>query len=166
VPSADLNGARARPLEGQRLAEPFERLRDAADAHERRTGAPPRVFLASLGPLAVNSARSMWTQNFLAAGGIEAIRTDGFSDTVALGRAFADSGARVACLCSSDEVYAELGEAAAGALKAAGAARVYVAGRPKGQDAALKAAGVDVCILAGSDAIEVLTELHRALDVR
>ena len=36
----------------RRLAEPFERLRDRAAAHEESTGAAPTVFLATLGPLA------------------------------------------------------------------------------------------------------------------
>ena len=39
------------------------------------------------------------------------------------GKAFADSGAAIACICSSDQVYAELGEATAGVLKTAGASR-------------------------------------------
>ena len=49
----------------------------------------------------------------------------------------------VACICSSDQVYAELAEATAGALKQASARQVLLAGRPKDQEAALKAAGVD-----------------------
>lgn len=165
VPSADLNGARTPPLPAERLAEPFERLRDAADAFAARTGAPPRVFLAALGPLAVHAARATWITNFLAAGGIAAIATPGFTATADLGRAFADSGAGIACLCSSDEVYGELGEAAAGVLKAAGAAQVWLAGRPKAQEAALQAAGVDDFIFAGCDALAVLARLHRALGI-
>ena len=50
-------------------------------------------------------------------------------------------------------------------LKAAGATRVLLAGRPKEQDA-LKAAGVDEFIFAGGDAIATLTRLHDALGVR
>lgn len=165
VPSADLNGERARPLAVTRLAEPFEHLRDRADTHAAKTGAPPRVFLASLGPLAVHSTRTTWIANFLAAGGIDAIKTDGFAETPAVGRAFADSGARIACLCSSDQVYGELGEAAAGVLKAAGATTVLLAGRPREQEAALKSAGVDEFIYAGADAVAILDRLHKLLGV-
>ncbi len=165
VPSADLNGARVKPLQPQRLAEPFERLRDQADRAAKPSSKPPRVFLASLGPLAVHSTRSTWTANFLAAGGIDVMASEGFTETPALGRAFAESGASIACLCSSDEVYAELGEAAAGVLKQAGATAVYLAGRPREHEAALKAAGVDAFIFAGADAIAVLTQLHAALGV-
>lgn len=153
------------PLPARRLAEPFERLRDAADAHRSRTGRSPRVFLASLGDLAAHSARTTWMRNFLAAGGIEAI---GGTDILAsgdAGRLFAESGASIACLCSSDATYAELAEASAGALKAAGAKHVLLAGRPRDQEAALKAAGVDGFVYAGIDAVEVLTRLQADLGV-
>ena len=165
VPSAALNGARVRPVAVQRLAEPFEALRDAADAFEARNTEKPRVFLASLGPLAVHAARTTWIRNFLAAGGIEALGDDGHTNSADVGAAFAASGARVAYLCSSDDVYAELGEATASLLKTAGAARVYLAGRPKGQEAALQSAGVDEFIFAGGDTIQTLTALHKVLDV-
>jgi len=165
VLSADLNGIRTRPLAITRLAEPFERLRDRADAHAARTGAPPRIFLACLGPLAVHSTRATWIGNFLAAGGIEAVKSEVFTETAAVGRAFADSGAAIACLCSSDQVYGELGEAAAGVLRAAGAKTVLLAGRPRDQEAALKAAGVDEFIFAGADTVAVLDRLQKLLGV-
>ena len=66
-------GTSVAPLHPRRLAEPFERLRDASDAHLASTGKRPQVFLASLGDLAAHSARSTWARNFLAAGGIEAV---------------------------------------------------------------------------------------------
>ena len=72
----------------------------------------------------------------------------------------------IACIASSDQVYAELAEATAGALKAAGATHVLLAGRPKAQEAALKAAGVDTFIFAGCDAVATLSSLHEALGVR
>jgi methylmalonyl-CoA mutase len=158
-------GTSVAALPPRRLAEPFERLRDAAEAHAARTGKPPQVFLANLGELAAYSARATWIRNYLAAGGIEAVGEAGFHNSADAGKAFADSGAAIACICGSDEVYAELAEAVAGALKAAGAARVLLAGRPKEQ-AALEAAGVDDFIFAEGDAIAMLTRLHEALDVR
>ena len=103
-------------LPALRLADPFEELRDAADAFAARTGAPPRVFLVNLGDLAAHSARASWMRNFLASGGIEAVASEPLHSSVEAGKAFADSGARIACICSSDAVYAELAEATAGAL--------------------------------------------------
>ena len=124
------------------------------------------MFLAALGELAVHSARATWIRNFLAAGGIEAIAGEPLHNSADAGKAFADSGASVACICSADKVYAELGEATAGVLKQAGARQVLLAGRPKEQEAALKAAGVDTFIFAGGDAIATLTKLHEVLGVR
>ncbi|HEY1246419.1 MAG TPA: methylmalonyl-CoA mutase family protein [Hyphomicrobiaceae bacterium] len=153
------------PLAPRRLAEPFEALRDAADAHRTRTGKPPQVFLACLGDLAVHAARSTWMRNYLAAGGIEAVASAPIHNSGDAGAAFAASGTRIACICSSDQVYAELAEAAAGALKQAGAAQVLLAGRPKDQEAALRAAGVDAFISAGADAVATLTKLHEAMGI-
>ncbi len=158
--SADLKGARARPLDHFFPAAPFEALRDAAD--KTNFG---KVFLASLGDLAGHAARSTWIRNFLAAGGIDVIATDGFTDSKDLGTAFAESGATVACICGPDQEYERLGEAAAGILKQAGAARVYLAGRPKAQDADLRAAGVDEFIHAGCNMIDVLQDVHAALGI-
>lgn len=166
VPSADLNGARVRPLVLRRDGEPFEKLRDAADQHKARTGVPPRVFLASLGPLAVNATRTTWIRNFLAAGGIEGVGNGSYLTSAEAGQAFAQAGATVACLCSADDVYAELGEATAALLKTAGAKRVYLAGRPKDLEAVLKSAGVDDFLFAGMDAVATLRSLQEVLDVR
>jgi methylmalonyl-CoA mutase len=163
--SADLNGAKVRPLVLERVAAPFEALRDKADAFEAKTGARPRVFLASLGPLAVNATRSTWIKNFLAAGGIEGVGGESYLTSTDAGKGFTESGATVACLCSSDDVYGELGEATASLLKTAGAEHVCLAGRPKEQEAALKAAGVDMMLFAGMDAVAALTSLQKALGV-
>ena len=165
APAVTADALSVTPLALRRLSAPFDALRDAADAFAARTGTPPRVHLAALGDLAVHSARTTWMRNFLAAGGIEAIGGEGAHNSADAGRLFAESGASVACLCSSDSTYGELGEAAASALKAAGATTVLLAGRPKEQEPALKAAGVDMLIYAGIDAVETLTALHKALGV-
>ncbi len=150
----------ARPLLAYRLAEPFERLRDAAD----RLPTPPVVFLANLGTHADHSPRSVWIANLLAAGGIGVIASDPLTNSADAGRAFAESGATIACLCASDEVYGELGEATAMAVKGAGAVRVYLAGRTGAQEAALKAAGVDGFWFAGQDAVTILGRLQTGLN--
>jgi methylmalonyl-CoA mutase len=158
-------GASVVPLAPRRLAAPFEALRDNADAHQAKTGKRPQVFLAALGDLAVHTTRATWMINFLAAGGIEAIASEPLTNSADAGKAFAASGASVACLCSSDQVYDELGEATASVLKQAGAKQVLLAGRSKEQEAALKAAGVDTFVFAGGDAIAALTRLHEVLGV-
>ena len=149
----------ARPLSAHRLAEPFERLRDVADA----AATQPNVFLAALGTNADHSARSMWISSLLATGGIGVIAGEGITNSADAGRAFADSGAKVAFVCSSDQVYGELAEAAAMALKGAGATHVYLAGRPGSNEAHLTAAGIDGFVYASQDAIAFLTKLQTQL---
>jgi methylmalonyl-CoA mutase len=160
---ADLNGAMARPLRFERLAEPFERLRDAADIHQRRTGQPLRVFMASLGPQAEHGVRTTWVQNFLAAGGIDAPTGEDYSNSAKAAAAFAASDTTVAVITGSDQTYAELAEATAMTLKGAGAKRVYLAGRPGALEAALKSAGVDGFLFPGQDAVAELGGLHEGL---
>jgi methylmalonyl-CoA mutase len=145
-----------------RLAEPFERLRDASDKALASSGARPKIFLANLGTAADFTARATFTKNFFEAGGIEAISSDGFKSHEEMIAAYKSSGARLACLCSSDAVYEREAVDAARALKAAGATHIYLAGRPKEQDA-LKAAGVGSFIFAGGNVFAVLTEAHRVL---
>jgi methylmalonyl-CoA mutase len=165
VLSADLKGAQATPVPLHRLSAPFDALREAADAFARKTGHPPKVFLASLGSLAMHSARSTWAKNFLAAGGIEAIASDGFKEAGEAAKAFANGGTTVACIASSDQIYADQAESTANALKAAGARHVLLAGRPANREAALRAAGVDGFIYAGCDVIEALGSLQSILGV-
>ena len=80
--------------------------------------------------------------------------------------AFKSSGARLACLCASDEVYAREAAEAAKALKTAGADPVYLAGRPGDQEATLKAAGVHDFIYAGGDVLAPLQALYDRLKLR
>ncbi len=153
------------PLAEFRSAAPFEALRDAADASATATGKVPTVYLACLGPLSAHAARATWIANFLAAGGIATAQSPPLLQSADAGRAFSESGANVACICGSDETYGDLGEATASLLKTAGAAHVYLAGRPKDQEAALKAAGVGRFIFAGSDMIDVLSAIHADLGI-
>jgi methylmalonyl-CoA mutase len=143
-----------------RLAEPFEQLRDAADAHAAKTGARPRVFLASLGTASDFTARTTFAKNFFEAGGIEAVTSDGFSNTEDLVAAFKASGIRLACLCSSNDVYAKEAVAAATALAKAGASHSYLAGRGGELENALKAAGVGTFIYSGCDMLATLRVAH------
>ncbi len=166
APVATGGGAvRIKPLDVARLAERFEAFRDAADAHAARTGAPATVFLVCLGDLATYGARATWISNFLAAGGIASAQSEPLGTAEAAAAAYAASGAAIACLCAADGVYADIGAAAATALKSAGARHVYLAGRPKDAEAALTAAGVDGFIYAGGDALATLAGLHKALGI-
>jgi methylmalonyl-CoA mutase len=83
------------------------------------------------------------------------------TDFAALAAAFRASGAVLACLCSSDNIYARQAAAAAKALQAADARHIYLAGRPGEREAALRAAGVNDFVFAGGDALATLQEAYR-----
>ncbi len=157
-------------LAAVRLAEPFEALRDASDRVLAETGVRPCVFLAALGKPSDFLARATFAKNFFEAGGIECVEFappvpmgQVSTETAALAEAFKASGAMLACLCSSDAVYAAEAIAAAEALKGAGARHIYLAGRPRELEAALKEAGIGSFIFAGSDALALLVEAHALL---
>jgi len=127
-----------------RYADDFEALRDRADAAAER----PRVFLATLGPLAAHSARTGFAANLFQAGGIECVTGPPAE--------YAAAGTPVACLCSSDAIYAQEAAGAAAELRAAGATLVWLAGK-----AAVD--GVDGAVFAGCDALDVLRSTLRTL---
>jgi methylmalonyl-CoA mutase len=125
-------------------------------------GTRPAVFLANLGSLATFTPRAMFAKNFFAAGGIAAIDNDGFDTPQKAADAFKQSGAKLACICSSDAVYDEKALATARALADAGAKAIYLAGRPREEEAELRQAGVTDFIYRGCDAPRVLQDAqHR-----
>ena len=128
-----------------RVAEPFERLREAAE----RTGA--RVFLA--GP---RSARLDFARETFEAAGVATVAGDGFDDIARLVEGFRSSGAALACLCGTDEDYGRHAESFAAALKGAGAKAVYLVGR----EAAWS--GIDGFLYAGADLVAALEVALRA----
>lgn len=147
-----------------RLAAPFERLRDRSDEVLKARGARPTIFLANLGTAADFTARATFVRSLFETGGIEAVDTSGGNDPGALAAAFRASGAQLACLCSSDKVYADRATEGAKALQAAGAKHIYLAGRPGEQEAALRAAGVSDFVFAGGDALTMLQQAWRRME--
>jgi methylmalonyl-CoA mutase len=162
LPKEHVAAVTATPLPRMRLAEPYEALRGKSDAVLAKTGARPKVFLANLGKLSDFTARATFAKNFYEAGGIEAIGNDGFPDRAAMLAAFKASGARLACLCSSDKVYETEAAGAAQALTAAGAT-VHLAGRPGEHEAAWRQAGVKSFAYVGCDVLSTLRAAHDSL---
>jgi methylmalonyl-CoA mutase len=161
APKFEFTGeAIAPPLAPMRLSEPFERLRDAADALASAR-ARPSVFLAAIG--SATARRVGFARELFEAGGLAASTGPGVASAAESAAQFASSGARVACLCGADEAYLAHAESFARALKRTGAAEVWLAGKPGDQEAAWRAAGIDGFIFAGCDAIEANAALLRAL---
>lgn len=117
------------------------------------------MFLAALGPASAHTARASFAANLFQAGGIEPVHDPVSVDATTAAAAFKASGATVACLCSSDALYAEQGSAVAGVLGPAGARQVFLAGRPG------EYPGVDAYVFAGSDVVAVLSSLLDRMDV-
>ena len=140
---ASAEGVRFEPLTLHRLAEDFEAQRARADAMATR----PVIYLAALGTPAQSTARSTFAKNFFEAAGIATLAGDV--------EGFAASGAELACLCSTDPVYSDQGAAAVEILRAAGARRIFLAGR------GARVPGVDEEIGIGVDVLDVLS---RTLD--
>jgi methylmalonyl-CoA mutase len=147
---------RASALRRIRLAEPFERLRDRSDAYLATHGTRPKVFLACLGRPADFNARASFAKSLFEAGGIEAVEAS--DDNLA--KRFADSGTAIACLCSSDKVYAREAVEAAKALAAAGAKHIYLAGKPGADRAALEDAGIRTFLHQGCDTLAILNAAY------
>ncbi|MGZ4607276.1 MAG: methylmalonyl-CoA mutase subunit beta [Blastococcus sp.] len=133
-----------------RAAQAFEELRDRAAAAED----PPRVYLATIGPIARHTARASFAGNLFQAGGLETPSGDGADG-------FAEAGTTVACICGTDKDYAGSAAGLAAELRKDGATQVWLAGKP-----ALEIDGVDGYVHAGCDALEVLRTVHDELGAK
>lgn len=145
-------------LPAHRLAEGFEKLRDAADAYKDANGTFPQIFSANMGAIAKHTARATFAKNFFEAGGIQTVSNNGFATADDAVAAFKESGAKIAVLCGSDDQYQELATTFATALKTAGATKVFLAGRGEFD-------GVDQAVGMGSDVLATLQDLHTVLGV-
>ncbi|WP_026239813.1 methylmalonyl-CoA mutase subunit beta [Parafrankia discariae] len=134
----------------------YEALRARSDAHTAATGARPAVFLATLGGASAFTARATFAANLFQAGGLATPDSGTGTDPAAIAAAFTASGAKVACLCSGDKVYAEWAAPVAEALRAAGAARIWLAGKAGPRAETDAAAGVSGYVFTGCNAVEVL----------
>ena len=111
-------------LSMKRAATDFEALRLATEAATNR----PKVFMLTIGNLAMRLARAQFSTNFFGCAGYEIIDNLGF-DTVQQGvDAALEKGADVIVLCSSDDEYATLAPEAFKYLD--GRAEFVVAGAP------------------------------------
>ena len=143
-------------LHGTRAASDFEALR----LETERSGKRPRVFMLTIGNLAMRIARSQFSSNFFACAGYEIIDNLGF-DTVQQGiDAAMEKKADIVVLCSSDDEYATLAPEAFKALD--GRAEFVVAGNPACTEQ-LQAAGITQFIHVRSNVLETLKAFNAKL---
>ncbi|HLP61138.1 MAG TPA: methylmalonyl-CoA mutase family protein [Candidatus Deferrimicrobium sp.] len=155
-----------KPFHLHRAAGMFEELRDAVAAFEVKTGAKPKLFLATMGSMSQHKARADFSRGFFEVGGFDVIYPAGFETTQAAVDAALGSGAPVVVICSTDETYPELVPPITRGLKEKNpAVRVVLAGFPKDQVEAHKQAGVDGFIYLGADVVAILSDLLKNIGV-
>ena len=138
-------------------------MRDRSDDYLARTGERPKVLLACLGRASDFTARASFAKSLFEAGGIEAVAAQGIKSAEDLGKTFAKSGAKLACLCSSDKVYANEAVGAAKALTASGASHIYLAGKPGDHAKAWEEAGIGTFLYQGCDTLGLLQDAYERL---
>ncbi len=149
-----------------RAAVGFERLRGAVEAWARKSGARPKIFLATMGPAKQHKARADFARGLLEVAGFEVVVPRGFATPDEAVAAAVESGAGAVCLCSTDDTYPALVPPLIQGLRAARPGlTVILAGYPPEQVEAHKAAGVDEFIHLRASAIEVLTAIAKRLGV-
>jgi len=121
------------------------------------------VLLACLGRASDFTARASFAKSLFEAGGIEAVAAQGIKSAEDLGKTFAKSGAKLACLCSSDKVYASEAVGAAKALAASGASHIYHAGKPGDHAKAWEEAGIGTFLYQGCDTLGLLQDAYERL---
>lgn len=143
-------------LSKKRAASDFEALRLATEAASNR----PKVFMLTIGNLAMRLARAQFSTNFFGCAGYEIIDNLGF-DTVQEGvDAALEKGADVIVLCSSDDEYATLAPEAFKYLD--GRAMFVVAGAPACMEE-LQAAGINDFIHVRCNVLETLQSFNAKL---
>lgn len=153
-------GERVTPLDRGRLAAPFEALRARGEAL-----GSPKVALVAFGTASEVRPRVEYARAYFPVGGFEVIEVEATEELQVAAARFANSGARVAVICGADARYATAVPELVPGLRAAGARVIVLAGRPKDLWEALAAAGVDVFIAAGADALAALGAVQERLEV-
>ena len=154
-------------LSGSPVVKPLIRFREANEIEKlrlttERSGKRPKVFMLTIGNLAMRLARSQFSCNFFTVGGFEVIDNNGFK-TIAEGvEAAQKAKADIIVLCSSDDEYATLG---AEAIEAVGnKAILVIAGAPACQPE-LEAKGIKNFISMRSNVLETLKTFQKSLNI-
>jgi methylmalonyl-CoA mutase len=149
-----------------RAAVTIERLRAATDRYVAHGQEWPQVFLCNMGPPREHKARSDFSRGFFAVAGYDSIVPAGFKTPEEAATAFAESKARLAVICSTDEQYPALVPSLVKALRSKRAeAIIALAGYPQDQLQAYRQAGVDEFIHIRADAVELLNKFHSMLGI-
>lgn len=143
-------------LNFDRAASQFEQLRLDTERSSKR----PKVFMLTIGNLAMRLARAQFSANFFGCAGYEIIDNIGFKTVKEGVDAAMEQGADVVVLCSSDDEYAEFAPEAFKELN--GRAMFVVAGAPACMDD-LKAQGIEDFIHVRVNVLDTLVGFNAKL---
>ncbi len=149
-------GDSAKSLPSTRAASYFEALRLATEASPVR----PKVFMLTIGNLAMRLARAQFSSNFFGCAAYEIIDNLGFNTVQEGIDAALSQGANVVVLCSSDDEYATYAPEAFDYL--AGRAEFVVAGAPACMDE-LKAKGINDYVHVRCNVLDTLRDFNARL---
>ena len=149
-------GDAAKALNTSRQASDFEILRLATEKASNR----PKVFMLTIGNLAMRLARAQFSSNFFGCAGYEIIDNIGFNTVEEGVKAAMDKGADIVVLCSSDDEYAAFAPEANTLID--GRAEFVVAGAPACMEE-LQTKGITNFIHVRSNVLETLQAFNAKL---
>lgn len=141
---------------GKRAASDFEELRLATEAAANR----PKVFMLTIGNLAMRLARAQFSTNFFGCAGYEIVDNLGFKTVQEGVDAALAANADVVVLCSSDDEYETLAPEAFKYLD--GRAEFVVAGNPACTEA-LNAEGIENFVHVRCNVLDTLRQFNAKL---
>lgn len=139
-----------------RAASQFEQLRLDTERASKR----PKVFMLTIGNLAMRLARAQFSSNFFGCAGYEIIDNIGFNSVKEGVDAAIEKGADVVVLCSSDDEYAQYAPEAFKELD--GRATFVVAGAPACMED-LKKEGIENFIHVKVNVLDTLVDFNAKL---
>ena len=154
--ASDVEDGAVVSLNTDRAASQFEQIRLDTERSAHR----PKVFMLTIGNLAMRLARAQFSANFFGCAGYEIIDNIGFNTVKEGIDAAMAQGADVVVLCSSDDEYAQYAPEAYKEL--AGRAMFVVAGAPACMEE-LKAEGIENFIHVRVNVLDTLTEFNAKL---
>jgi len=154
--------AEVETLKMYRGSQAFEELRYKTDVFAK-SNKRPKVFMLTMGNLAIRRARSQFAGNFFSCVGYELIDNNGFKTVEEAANACIDANADIAVICSSDDEYAEVAPKLYDFLNEK--TIVVLAGYPKEIVEDLKRRGLKHFIHMKTNVLETLKEFQKELNI-
>ena len=148
----------AEPLVPYRGAQAIEELRYRTDASGKR----PKVFMLTLGGLAMRRARAQFSCNFFAVAGFDVIDNIGFKTVDEGVKAAIDAKAEIVVICSSDDEYVTF---APEAFEKIGNKAIYVVAGEPACRAELETKGIKNFISTKSNILDTLVNYQNLLKI-